>query len=183
MWFQNERVTARKKRRFSTAAAEVTPGGGPRHFAIHPRGQFAYSNNELTATVSVFSRDPKTGTLKRLEEYATLPEGFTGRKSTAECLVDPTGRYLYVSNRGHDSIAAYAIDQETGDLTPMEITATGGQEPRNFVIDPSGRWLLAENQNSDSIFVYSLDSGRMTRTKVQIKVGKPVCIRFLAAKP
>ncbi|MBL8818908.1 MAG: lactonase family protein [Planctomyces sp.] len=167
-----------EKRMFSTAAAEVTKGGGPRHFALHPRGLFAYSNNELTATVTAFSRNEATGELTRIQELSTLPADFTGLKSTAECLVDPTGRYLYVSNRGHDSIAAYAIDGETGKLTLMEITSTGGQEPRNFVIDPTGRWLLAENQNSDSVIVFRLEDGRLKSTDNRIQVGKPVCIRM-----
>ena len=169
----------------SPAFAAVTPGGGPRHFSLHPSGRFAYTNLELTAVVTAFSRDADTGALTPLQSLSTLPADFDGRKSTAECLVHPSGRFLYVSNRGHDSIASYAIDQETGELAPLAITPTLGQEPRNFTIDPSGRWLLAANQNSDSVVVFALDpdSGALTPSDQSIAVGRPVCIRLLPLAP
>jgi len=162
-------------------AAFVTPGGGPRHFAIHPSGKFAWTNNEMTMVVTGFSRQPDDGSLHAIQEISTIPGGFEGRKSTAECLVHPTGKFLYVSNRGHETITAYTVDQETGLLTYVENEPTGGKEPRNFFIDPSGKWLLAENQNSDSVFVFSIDpkTGELTPTGDSIPVGRPVCIRMV----
>lgn len=162
----------------------VTPGGGPRHFAIHPSGKFAYTNNELSAVVTAFRRDPATGGLTVIQSLPTLPADFDGRKSTAECLVHPSGKFVYVSNRGHDSIAGFSIDQSTGQMTPIGITHTGGEEPRNFYIDPTGKWLLAANQNSDSVIVFQLDpkTGTLTATDNRIVVGMPVCIRMLPLK-
>lgn len=162
-------------------AALVTPGGGPRHFAIHPSGKFAYTNNEMTMVVTGFSRNPEDGSLRAIQEISTIPAGFDGRKSTAECLVHSSGKFLYVSNRGHETITAYTIDQETGLLTYVENEPTGGKEPRNFFIDPSGEWLLAENQNSDTVYVFSIDqqTGALKQTGDFITVGRPVCIRMV----
>ncbi len=169
----------------SPAFVAITPGGGPRHFAQHPSGRFAYTNHELTAMVTALSRDADTGALTPLQSLSTLPADFDGRKSTAECIVDPSGHFLFVSNRGHDSIASYAIDPSSGQLTPLAITPTLGQEPRNFTIDPTGRWLLAANQNSDSVVVFALDpaTGALTPTDQAIAVGRPVCIRLLPLAP
>lgn len=157
----------------------VEPGGGPRHFSIHPSGKFAYTNNELTCKTTVFTRDAQSGGLTPIQTISTLPEVFEGRKSTAECLVHPSGNFLYVSNRGHDSIAAYSINPKSGKLTLIEIEKTGGQEPRNFIIVPNGKWLIAENQNSDTIVVFKIgEDGSLTATDSTITVGKPVCIRI-----
>ena len=165
----------------SQPAALVTPGGGPRHFAIHPSSKFAYTNNEITMVVTGFSRNPEDGSLKAIQEISTIPAGFDGRKSTAECLVHPSGKFLYVSNRGHETITAFMIDQETGLLTYVENEPTGGKEPRNFFIDPSGKWLLAENQNSDTVYVFSIDqqTGALKPTGDFVTVGRPVCIRMV----
>jgi 6-phosphogluconolactonase len=162
-------------------AALVTPGGGPRHFSIHPSGKFAYTNNEITLVVTGFSRNQEDGSLKAIQEISTIPAGFEGRKSTAECLVHPSGKFLYVSNRGHETITAYTIDQESGLLTYVENEPTGGKEPRNFFIDPSGKWLLAENQNSDTVYVFSIDqqTGELKPTGDFVTVGRPVCIRMV----
>ena len=162
-------------------AALVTPGGGPRHFSIHPSGKFAYTNNEMTMVVTGFSRNPEDGSLRAIQEISTIPAGFNGRKSTAECLVHSRGKFLYVSNRGHETITAYTIDQETGLLTYVENEPTGGKEPRNFFIDPSGKWLLAENQNSDTVYVFSIDqqTGALKPTGDFVTVGRPVCIRMV----
>lgn len=159
----------------------VAPGGGPRHFSIHPSGRFAYCNNELTSEASAFQRDPVNGGLTQIQSLSTLPSDFDGRKSTAECLVHPGGKFLYVSNRGHDSIAVFAIAPNTGRLTLVEIRKTGGAEPRNFFIEPTGRWLLAENQNSDTIVVFAVnqENGSLTKTDVVVSVPRPVCIRML----
>ena len=159
----------------------VKPGTGPRHFSIHPSGRFAYTNNELTCEVTAFGRDVTSGELNVIQTISTLPADFNGRKSTAECLVHPSGKFLYVSNRGHDSIAVYTIDPEIGKLATVEITSTGGAEPRNFFITNDGKWLIAENQNSDSIVVFQVDQtrGSIRQTPSQITVGKPVCIRAI----
>ncbi len=163
------------------ATASVAIGGGPRHFAIHPSGNFAYTNNETTLVATAFARNSKTGALKVIQDITTIPHGFEGPRSTAECLCHPSGMFLYVSNRGPDSIAVYAINQETGLLTWVENAPTGGRTPRNFFIEPEGKWLLAENQDSDSIHVFEIDqeNGTLKPTGDSITVGKPVCIRAL----
>ncbi|MEZ6063411.1 MAG: lactonase family protein [Planctomycetaceae bacterium] len=165
----------------SPAFAEVAAGGGPRHFAIHPSGEFAYTNNEITSSATAFTRDTESGGLTPVQTLSTLPDQHEGGNSTAECLVDPSGRFLYVSNRGNDSIAVFAIDQQSGKLSTVEIEPTQGQAPRNFFIMPDGHWLLAENQSSDSVVVFSVNQqfGTLTATDHRIKVGRPVCIRIL----
>lgn len=161
--------------------AAVTPGAGPRHFSLHPSGKYAYTNHELTALVTGFNRDVQTGGLTAIATVSTLPQDAQVRKSTAECLVHPNGQFLYVSNRGHDSIACYEIDQASGEMKLVEIVSTQGQEPRNFTIDPTGKWLLAANQNSDTIVVFAIDQklGTITPTGNRIEVGRPVCVRML----
>ena len=164
-------------------AAAIPAGGGPRHFSIHPSGRFAYSNNELTCEVTTFVRNTHTGSLKGIQQSSTLPGGYDGRKSTAECLVHPNGKFLYVSNRGHDSIASFAIDQDTGKLTRFAITKTGGMEPRNFFIIDGGKWLIAANQNSDTLVVFVIqEDGTIRKTGSTVDVGKPVCVRAFPAK-
>lgn len=169
----------------SPESVAVTPGGGPRHFAIHPSGRYAYTNNELTSVVTVFQRNPETGGLTSIQELSTLPADSSARRSTAECLVHPSGRFVYVSNRGHESIAVFEVNEDSGMLKVVEVTQTGGKEPRNFVIEPTGRWLLAENQNSDTVIVFSInqDTGAIRQTANQIRVGRPVCIRMISASP
>jgi 6-phosphogluconolactonase len=163
----------------SPAFASGVPGGGPRHLAFHPSAKYAWSNNEMTATVMSFHRDPKTGGLERFQELSTLPEGDTGRRSTAECLVHPSGKYVYVSNRGHDSIAAFSVGDD-GRLERVQIQNSGGEEPRNFFIMPDGKWLLAANQNSDTVVVFRIrGDGTLEQTAEQIPVSRPVCIRRL----
>jgi 6-phosphogluconolactonase len=161
--------------------AAVAPGAGPRHFAFHPAGRFGYVINELRSTVTGFAYEADRGALRELQSVSTLPEGFTGQSTTAEVAVDPAGRFLYGSNRGHDSIAVFAIDAQTGRLTFVERTLTQGKTPRNFAIDPTGGWLLAANQNSDSIVTFRIDpeSGRLREMGHQVEVGAPVCVVFL----
>lgn len=166
--------------------ASVTAGSGPRHFALHPGGRFAYGINEMVCTVTAFSCDPKTGALSVLETLSTLPpsEAMKGSYSTAELFCHPSGRFLYGSNRGHDTIAVYAIDQKSGKLSYVENASTKGKTPRSFGIDPTGRWLLAANQSSDNVFVFAIDpnSGRLTATGQSIEVGSPVSVSFVPAK-
>ncbi|HWE36871.1 MAG TPA: lactonase family protein [Isosphaeraceae bacterium] len=165
-------------------AARVAPGSGPRHFAFHPDGRHGFVNNEMASTVTAFDYDPEKGTLKTLQTLSTLPDGFQGESSTAEIAVHPNGRFLYVSNRGHDSLAIFAIDKESGKLKAIGHTKTGGRTLRNFAIDPTGRWLLAANQDSDSVVVFTLDpdTGRLTPTPHKAEVPKPVCVVFLPRK-
>lgn len=166
--------------------ASVEPGAGPRHFAFHPKGQFAYAINEMHCTITAFGVDPKTGALKTVQTVSTLPAGQSVAKgfSTAEVQVHPSGRFLYGSNRGHDSVAVFTIDQKTGQLTLVEHEPTGGSTPRNFGIDPSGTFLLAANQRSDSVLVFRIDqkTGALTDTGHKIEVGSPVCVKFVASR-
>jgi 6-phosphogluconolactonase len=163
--------------------ASVQAGAGPRHFAIHPQGRFAYVINELQCTVTAFSRDPMKGGLTPLQTISTLPPGQTmlPAYSGADVQVHPSGRFLYGSTRGHDSIVVFAIDQTSGMLTLVQNEPTGGQTPRGFGIDPSGAYLLAANQRSDSVVVFRIDpqTGRLTTTGKKIDVGAPVCVKFV----
>ena len=161
-------------------SAAVEPGAGPRHFTFHPDGRHAYVINEMASTVTALDYDAEAGTLSPTTTVSTLPEGFDGSNTTADVHVHPSGRFLYGSNRGHDSIAIFAIDEQTGALTPAGHCSTGGRTPRNFNIDPSGRFLLAANQDSDSIVVLRIDpeTGALEPTGASVEVPKPVCILF-----
>jgi 6-phosphogluconolactonase len=162
------------------ASVALEPGSGPRHLVLSPDNRFAYVISELANTVTTFAVDTATGALKTLQTVPTLPADFTGASTTAEVVMHPGGRFLYGSNRGHDSIAVFKIDPATGMLTPVEHVSTQGRTPRNFAVDPSGRWLIAANQNSDSLVVFAIDatSGRLTPTGQTVIVPSPVCVRF-----
>ena len=161
-------------------SGKVPPGAGPRHLALHPNGKFAYVNNEMGLSVTAFSRDEASGALTELQTLPTVPEG-TDRTgvSTAEIFTHPTGKWLYVSNRGHDTIAVYAIGGD-GRLTYLENAAALVKVPRGFAIDPSGRWLITAGQNDDRIAVLKIDqaTGRLTATEQSAEVGAPVCVLF-----
>lgn len=162
-------------------SAPLHRGAAPRHIAFHPNGRFVYVNGEADMTVTAFTYAGESGAMEELHHLSTLPEGATAeRLSTAQILVHPSGRYVYVSNRGHDSIAIFAIDQETGRLTPAGHASTQGNTPRNFAFDPSGTFLYAANQNSDTIVHFRVDaeSGQLTPTGDVTAVGAPVCILF-----
>ena len=162
-------------------SAPLHSGAAPRHIAFHPTGRFVYVNGEADMTVTAFTYDGETGVMEELHHLSTLPDGAAAeRLSTAQILVHPSGRYVYVSNRGHDSIAIFAIDQETGRLTVAGHVSTGGNTPRNFAFDPSGTFLYAANQNSDTIVHFRVDaaSGQLTPTGDVTAVGAPVCILF-----
>lgn len=160
--------------------AEVAGGSGPRHLDFDPTGRFVYLINEMGNTITVFSYDADAGTLSTLQTVPTLPEDFTGRNTCADIHVHPSGRFLYGSNRGHNSLVCYTIDGDTGLLNYGGHQSTLGETPRNFAIDPSGRFLLAANQDSDSIVVFAIDaeSGQLTPTGEVAQVPAPVCIRF-----
>lgn len=157
-------------------------GAGPRHFTFHPNGRYAYLINEMGNTITALAYDPVSGTLERLQTVPTLPEDFEGSNTTADIHVTPSGRFLYGSNRGHDSLVAYAIDEADGTLQYVEHTPTGGETPRNFAIDPTGTLLLAANQDSDNVVAFRIDgeTGALTPTGEETEVSMPVCVKFLA---
>lgn len=164
--------------------ASLDPGAGPRHFALHPSGKFAYVVSEMHSTVTAFSADLKSGVLHPLQTISTLPESFKGQNDDAEIEIHPSGKFLYASNRGHNSIAVFAIDASKGTLILIEHASTQGKTPRNFAIDPTGKLLFAENQESDNIVVFQIDekSGKLTPTGKVLEVGQPVCVKFLAVQ-
>ncbi len=167
-------------------SAAVAPGAGPRHFAFHPSGRYAYVINEMNLTVTAFGYDGQRGVLSPLQTIATVPDDAPrSGLSTAEVRVHPSGKFLYGSNRGHDSIVVFGIDQDTGRLTHVENEPTRGRTPRNFFIEPGGKYLLAENQASDTVVVFRIDAatGALTPTGHVASVPSPVCIRTLAPSP
>ena len=164
--------------------ASVKPGSGPRHLAFHPSGRFVFLISEMSSTLTAFAYDAKRGALKELQTISTLPETFTGERSGAEVQVHPSGKFVYGSNRGHDSIAVFGFDPRRGQLTCLQHQATQGKMPRHFALDPTGQWLLAENQESDSVVVFRVDAttGRLSPTGQTVSVGAPVCAVFVPAK-
>jgi 6-phosphogluconolactonase len=164
--------------------AKVKPGAGPRHLAFHPNGKFAYVLSEMDSSVTVFSYQAKNGAFSSLQTISALPKEYAGRKEAAEIAVDPSGKFLYTSNRGHDSIALFEINPTKGTLKSLGQVLSGGQTPRHFAIDPTGTYLLAENQESNNIVVFHIDpaSGNLTPTGQTIEVPSPVCITFVAAQ-
>ncbi len=166
---------------FQPAFARVAAGSGPRHLAFHPNSHYLYAINELASTVTAFAYD--AGRLRELQTVSTLPPDFHGESTTAEIAVHPSGKFLYGSNRGHDSIAVFSIDPASGSLRLVQVVATQGKMPRSFAIDPSGRWLLAANQNSNTIVVFRIDlaSGKLAPTADVLNAPTPVCLTFAAA--
>lgn len=166
------------------ASANLKPGSGPRHAAFSPNGKFFFVVSELTSTATTFSYDAKKGALKEVGSVSTLPPGFSGRNDVAEVAVHPSGKFLYVSNRGNESIAIFSIDSKKGALQPIGGMPTGGKEPRHFTFDPSGSFLIVENQFSDSLVVFHVDasSGQLTPTGDSLSVPSPVCLKFIPAE-
>jgi 6-phosphogluconolactonase len=164
--------------------AKVKPGAGSRHLSFHPNGKFAYVLSEMESSVTVFSYKAKNGAFTSLQTISALPKDYSGPKEAAEIAVHPSGNFLYTSNRGHDSIAIFAIDEKKGTLKPLAQVLTGGKTPRHFAIDPTGAYLLAENQESNNIVVFHIDpaTGSLTPTGQTIEVPSPVCITFVAAQ-
>ncbi len=163
-------------------SAAVKAGAGPRHFALHTGGRHAYCVNELDLTVTAFALDPQAGRLTPIQSLSTLPEGVTDRTgfSCAEIAVHPSGRFLYASNRGHDTIAVYCIDAATGKLTFQAAVPAGVQTPRHFAISPDGKHLLTEGQNSNTVAIFSVDptSGMLEFSDQTIAVPAPVSAVF-----
>jgi len=161
----------------------MRPGAGPRHIAFHPTLPLVFVANELDSTVTTLRFDSGRGALSPVDTHstvATVPAGWTGTNYPADIHVAANGRSLYVSNRGHNSIAVFSV---TGDgvLAPLQTVSTEGDWPRNFSLDPTGRWLLVANQRSDSVVVFGRDpaNGGLTPTKQRIAIPTPVCLRFL----
>ena len=179
--------------RFDAASGTLTPndppftatepGGGPRHFTFHPSGKFAYANLELGSKVTAFRYDAVRGVLTAIQTLSTLPDTFDGLNSTSEILTSPDGRFLYVANRGHNSLALFSADPDDGRLTLLGHEPTRGETPRNFGIDPSGTWLIAANQKTGNAVVFRInrETGRLEFTGSEISIPSPSCVRFLAA--
>jgi 6-phosphogluconolactonase len=163
------------------AAVDLAPGDGPRHFAFHPNGKFAYVNNEMTSSLTAMTYSAAKGKFTKLNTLSTLPAPHKGN-STAETVVHPNGKFVYTSNRGHNSIAIFAIDQSTGEIKALGHQGEGVKIPRNFNIDPTGKWMVVANQDGDSIIVYAIDdkTGKLTPTGQKAEVGSPVCVKFVS---
>ena len=158
----------------------MPPGAGPRHIAFHPTLPLVLVTNELNSTVAALHFDDQRGALSLLSTTPTTPNGWRGENYPADIHVAPSATVVYVSNRGHDSIAAFSIDTRSGRLSLAHTTSTEGSWPRNFGLAPDGRWLLVANQKSNSIVVLARDpeTGRLTSTGRRLEVSSPTCIRF-----
>jgi 6-phosphogluconolactonase len=164
-------------------SGQTAPGAGPRHFKLHPNGRFGYVIDELDSTITAFRHDPETGALENLQVVSTLPADAKVENNPAELVIHPSGKFLYGSNRGHDSLVICSINPETGKLKVVGYQSTMGKNPRNFAIDPSGRFLLAANQDTDNIVVFQIDqeTGKLTQSGDQVEISMPVCLVFLPA--
>jgi 6-phosphogluconolactonase len=163
-------------------STKVKAGGGPRHFTFHPKLPYAYTNNELTSSVTALTWDAAKGTLSEIQEISTLPSDYKQPgNTTAEIVVHPSGRFLYCSNRGHNSIAMFRIDQQTGKLTLLGHQTDNIKIPRNFAIEPSGQFMLVASQAADHVGVFRInqETGLLEPTGQRVTVGAPVCVRFL----
>ena len=162
------------------AEVDVQPGAGPRHLTFHPNGMFAYLINELNSTLIRYRYNSELGTFEELQTVPALPPDFKGENLCADIHISPDGRYLYASNRGHDSIVCFFVDQDSGELIDRNHTSTAGREPRNFAIDPSGTFLLVANQKTNSIITFRIDaeSGGLSKTGHVVEVSMPVCLKF-----
>ena len=160
---------------------KMSPGSGPRHLVFHPSARYVYVINELDSTVAALAFDPASGDLALVQTLSALPTGFTDESHCSGVQITPDGRFLYGANRGHDSLAMYAVDQSTGKLSLLGHQSTGGETPRDFAIDPSGRFLAIANQNSDELVVLGIDagSGKLTDTGQRAEIGTPMCVKFV----
>jgi 6-phosphogluconolactonase len=162
-------------------SVSVAPGAGPRHFAFHPNGRNAYVINELNSTVTAFRYDGQRGILEPIQSVSTVPNDFKGSNYPAEVQVHPSGKFVYGSNRGHNSIAVFAVDPQTGKLRPVGHQSDKIKTPRNFAIDPTGTYLLVANQDSDSVLVFRIDAdtGELRPTGSMVEVPTPVCLKMM----
>ncbi|MGC1452932.1 MAG: lactonase family protein [Candidatus Sulfotelmatobacter sp.] len=165
--------------------AKAAPGAGPRHLVFSPSGKFLYVINEMQSTVVTYTYDAKSGSLHELQTVPTLPKSFKGASTAAEIEIDPSGKFLYASNRAvndDSTIGVFAIDPGKGTLASIETDSTGGKTPRNFVIDPTGSWLLVANQDSNNIVVFGIDhkTGHLSPAGESVQLSSPVCLRFVS---
>ncbi len=167
------------------AGVTVKPGSGPRHPVFHPNGRWVYVVTEMGSTVIAFHWDALRGTLQEFQTVSALPADFRGTSVSAEIAVHPNGRFLYASNRGHNSLASFAIDPDTGRLTPLAHVSTQGRTPRNFAFDPTGKWIIVTNHDSGNAVVFGVnpDTGALAAAGAPVPVPYPFCERFLAVSP
>jgi 6-phosphogluconolactonase len=165
-----------------TGAAAATPGAGPRHLAFHPSGKWVYVINEMGNNMGVYAYDGEKGALTLMQTISTLPADFKGESWCAEVQVHPSGKFVYGTNRGHDSIAMFSVDAQTGKLTSLGQEPTQGKHPRNFRIDPTGTYLLVANRDTGNVVVFRIDAARglLKATGHVVKVPGPNCVKFLA---
>lgn len=161
--------------------AAVKPGSGPRHMRFHPNGKWVYLLTEMGSTVVGYNWDGTKGVLTEFQTHSLLPQGFTTESTAAEIEVHPNGKFVYCSNRGHDSIAVFAIDPATGRLTLVEHAPTQGKNPRNFTFDPTSKWMLVTNQVGNNAVIFRVDpaSGKLTQVGQPVEIPAPCCERFL----
>jgi 6-phosphogluconolactonase len=161
-------------------SVSIKPGSGPRHLAIAPDGRHAYMMTEMASSIFVFDYNAAQGSFAETQMISSLPPGSTGSSSGAEVAVHPSGRFVYVSSRGPDTISLFRVDPANGHLTFVDMVSTQGKVPRHFTLDPSGNWLIAANQNSDSLVVFRVDTstGKLTPVGSPTQVPAPVCILF-----
>ena len=160
---------------------KTNPGAGPRHLVFNSNGTLLYVINELQSSVTTYAYDPTNGGLRELSTISTLPDGFSGHSEASEIALHPSGKFLYASNRGQDSIAVFSIAPREGTLTHVEVVSVNGKTPRNFAIDPTGSWLLAANQESDNVVVFRINhkTGRLTPTGQVLHISSPACVQFV----
>jgi len=160
----------------------TSPGAGPRHMTFHPNGKYAYVINELNSTITAYRYDPQSGGLEEFQTLSTLPDTFTGNNTCADIHTTPDGRFLYGSNRGHDSLVICKVDKKSGILSVVGRQSVLGETPRNFAVDPAGEHVLVANQNSDSIVVFRINkrTGLLTDTGNRTKVSMPVCVKMIS---
>ncbi|HEX2989546.1 MAG TPA: lactonase family protein [Anaerolineales bacterium] len=165
---------------YEHAEVKVTESSGPRHLVFHPNGRYAYVVCELNSTLIGFLYEAETGTFEEIQSVRTLPQGYEGQNLPADIHITPDGKFLYVSNRKHESIAIVSVDENTGQLTVQDHIPCGGREPRGFAIDPGGKYMLVANQNSNNIVTFLIDpaKGQLSRTGDEVEVPMPVCIKF-----
>jgi 6-phosphogluconolactonase len=163
-------------------AAQTARGAGPRHLSFHPDGKWAYNINETNSTMIAFAWDAEKGVLTERQTISTLPANFHGVNACAEVVVHPSGKFVYGSNRGHNSIAIFKIDSDSGKLALSACVPTGGKTPRSFAIDPTGKWLVVGNQDSGQVAAFTVnpDTGDLTPSGQPVAVPVPVCVMFAA---
>lgn len=163
------------------SSAMTAPGAGPRHFDFHPNGRFAYAINELGCTVTAYNYDAGSGKLSEINSLSTLPQDYEGENTTADIHVSPDGRFVYGSNRGHNTLAIFRIDESDGSIESAGDQSTGGKTPRNFAIHPDGKFVYVANQDSDNIiqFERNVSSGELIPVGTETRCPMPVCLKFM----